>query len=958
MSRMRFLLSRLQPASRRSALAAWQAFFVAVAFSHPAFAQLPTTQLTSIFPAGGKLGTTVEVTIAGADLDDCSQLKFNHSGIAAEAKMIAATALEPARPIPNQFMVKIAADVPPGIYEARALGRFGLSNPRAFVVGAVDEVSDASGNASADKALDVPIPATVNGHVDANSYEFLRLDLKKGERVLIDVAARRIDARLDATVVLLDPSGRELKKVKEGVGADPVIDFTAPADGKFLLKLYDEIYGGGNDYFYRLTASRAPFIDFVFPPAGPPGSTNQYTLYGRNLPGGKPVDGLTSRGAPLEKLPVNISLPADEKTSTRLALSGFSPLTRVWQDGIEYRLPTPAGAANPVTVYYAKAPTVVIEQEPNNGARQAQRIAVPCEVAGQFYPERDMDWYEFEAKKGQTLWIEAISHQLGLPSDPFFAIYRVKTDEKGKEQQTEVAQVDDVQDRAGRRNPAADEFDVSNDDPAYKFVAPEDGLYRILVRDQFGDSRQDPSFVYRLVIREPQPDFRLVAYPTSPPATQQQQLQTALATASVRRGGTVALALIVQRRDEFDGEIAVSVEGLPPGVSCPGAVLGGSVTEGSLVFIAADDAPAWAGPIRIIAKSKIGDRELTREARYGVVVWGTPNRQQQPSEFRLAPGISLGVIDKEMEPALVRIGEERVYDTWLGANLEIPITIARREDFQDPVKLTPVGLSQQMRPKDVTFDGDKKEAKFELTLNPQNVKPGSYTFYMKGETKRKYSRNPEAVAAAEAEQKRVADMIKAINDEIKSATEAKNEAALKAAQDKLKAATDLKTQCEKRLDDVKKASQPKDVPIALISTPIRLRVFSAPLKLSLDPPAASVRPGGKQDLSVKVERLVGFADTVELSLEPPAGVQGLAAEKITLKKDQADGKLQIVVADNATPGSHACTLLARARSTSVLGGVKMPFASNSTAEVKTPLTITIEKQPAEKQSAEKQPGQN
>src|SRR5439155_859292 len=84
---------------------------------------------------------------------------------------------------------------------------------------------------------------------------------KQGERVLIDVAARRIDSRLDATIVLLDPSGRELKKIKEGVGADPVLDFTAPADGKYLLKLYDEIYGGGSDYFYRLTASKAQFIE-------------------------------------------------------------------------------------------------------------------------------------------------------------------------------------------------------------------------------------------------------------------------------------------------------------------------------------------------------------------------------------------------------------------------------------------------------------------------------------------------------------------------------------------------------------------------------------------------------------------------------------------------------------------------------------------------------------------------
>ncbi len=166
--------------------------------------------------------------------------------------------------------------------------------------------------------------------------------------------------------------------------------------------------------------------------------------------------------------------------------------------------------------------------------------------------------------------------------------------------------------------PNADEFDPSSDDPTYKFVAPEDGTYRLLVRDQFGDGRQVPSFVYRLAIHGPQPDFRIVAYPTSPPPTQQQIQQTPLATASIRRGGTIALALVVQRRDEFDGEISVSAEGLPAGVTCPGAVLGGGVSEGSLVFIAAEDASAWAGPIKITAKAKIGEREATREARYGV----------------------------------------------------------------------------------------------------------------------------------------------------------------------------------------------------------------------------------------------------------------------------------------------------------------------------------------------------
>ncbi len=878
-----------------------------------AMGQLPTAQLTSLFPPGAKQGATAEVTIAGNDLDDCTRLLFSHAGITSKPKMIPATAIEPERPTPNRFAVTIAGDVSPGTYEVRAVGRFGVSNPRSFVVGALPEITDAASNTTAAAALEVPLGTTVNGRVDANSFEFFRLKLDKGQRALVEVTARRIDSRLDSTLVLLDPAGREIKKVKEGASSDPVLDFTAPEAGNYVVKLYDEIYGGGNDFFYRLTVSAAPFVDFVFPPSATAGSTTQFTLYGRNLPGGKLVPGLFCRGAQLEMLPVNIALPADDAAQTKLQLSTFAPLIRAWQDAIEYRLSTPAGPANPVAIGYAKAPVVVAEVEPNGSAAQAQKIAVPCEFVGQFYPERDMDWLEFDATKGQTLWIEAISHQLGNPSDPFFAIYRVTKNDKGQEQQAEVAQVDDLPDRNSRRNPAADEFDPSSDDPAYKFTAPETGTYRLLIRDQFGDSRKDPSFVYRLSIREPKPDFRVVVYPTSPAANQQQQQQTALATASIRRGGTIALAAITQRRDEFDGEIAISVEGLPQGITSPGAVVGGSVTDSSLVLVAADDAPAWAGPIKVIAKGTIAGREVTREARYGVVVWGTANRQQQPSEFRLAPALSLGVIEKEVEPALVRIGDDKVYETSLGANIEMPIHMTRRGDFKDAVKLVAVGLTQQMKPKDVTLDGDKSEAKFELALNQQNIRPGSYTFYMKGETKRKYTRNPEAVAAAEAEQKRLAEMVKAINDEIKSATEAKDEAALKAAQEKLKQATECKTQCDKRLDDAKKANQTKDVPLALISTPVRLRIKASPLKLSAGSLAAPLQPGAKQELVVNLERMYGFADQVELTLEPPAAAQGLTAQKLTLKKEDSQGKLELAAADNSTPGTYACTLRAKAR---------------------------------------------
>jgi hypothetical protein len=453
----------------------------------------------------------------------------------------------------------------------------------------------------------------------------------------------------------------------------------------------------------------------------------------------------------------------------------------------------------------------------------------------------------------------------------------------------------------------------------------------VLIRDQFGDTRNDPSYVYRLAIREPTPDFRLLTYPLSPPATQQQQVQTPLASAVLRRGGTTAFGLVLQRRDEFDGEVTVTVEGLPAGITTPGALLGGAVTESSLVLMASDEAAAWAGPIKVIAKGTLAGREVTREARYAVVVWGTANRQLQPAEYRLAPQMELGVIDKDSEPALVRVGEDKVYETALGGSLEIPIKLTRRGEFKDAVKLAAVGLAQPMKPKDVSVEGGKDDAKLEVSLNQQNIRPGAYTFFLKGETKRKYARNPEAVSTCESEQKRLSDMIKQLEAEVKSATEAKDDAAVKAAQAKLKEATDLKTQADKRLDDAKKASQPKDVNVALVSTPVKLRVHASPLKLTSAPVGPPMKPGAKQALSVEVERLYGFTGDVELTLEPPTTAAGLAAEKASLKKEERQAKLEVTTTDKTPPGDHACIVRARGK------------FNNVAFEAMLPLTVSIDK---------------
>ncbi|MCI0595484.1 MAG: hypothetical protein L0Z48_02960, partial [candidate division Zixibacteria bacterium] len=93
-------------------------------------ADLPLARLHTIFPPGGKAGTSFEVSVNGLDLDDAAQIHFSNSGITATQKMSAAN-----QPEANKFIVAIDQGVLPGVYDARVVGRFGISNPRGFAVG-------------------------------------------------------------------------------------------------------------------------------------------------------------------------------------------------------------------------------------------------------------------------------------------------------------------------------------------------------------------------------------------------------------------------------------------------------------------------------------------------------------------------------------------------------------------------------------------------------------------------------------------------------------------------------------------------------------------------------------------------------------------------------------------------------------------------------------------------------
>ena len=85
------------------------------------------------------------------------------------------------------------------------------------------------------------------------------------------------------------------------------------------------------------------------------------------------------------------------------------------------------------------------------------------------------------------------------------------------------------------------------------------------------------------------------------------------------------------------------------------------------------------------------------------------------------------------------------------------------------------------------------------------------------------------------------------------------------------------------------------------------------MKLAPAAPQIVVKQGEKAELAFKLERLYGFADAAEVTLELPAGVKGLAAPKLTVANGQADGKFEVTADKAASEGEHTVTLRVKAK---------------------------------------------
>lgn len=210
---------------------------------------LPLPRLLSIKPMGGQIGTSLEVTIEAENMEDPGPLIFENPGIQASVKLDAQ-----GKPIANQYALTIAPDVPVGLYEARVLGRLGVSSARIFSVGKLDEVVQKPGNTNLANAMPLEVPSVCNALVSPRAVDFYSFEATQGSRYIIQCHARGIDSKLDPVVIVADANGSDLVAQRTG----DTLDFVAKANGKHTIKIHELTFKGGPGYFYRLSIEQIP----------------------------------------------------------------------------------------------------------------------------------------------------------------------------------------------------------------------------------------------------------------------------------------------------------------------------------------------------------------------------------------------------------------------------------------------------------------------------------------------------------------------------------------------------------------------------------------------------------------------------------------------------------------------------------------------------------------------------
>ena len=366
-------------------------------------AQLPIHQLHSISPVGAQRGQTVNITTAGADLLDVKKLIFSDAALQPQLVQGAVDPVtEMSQPQWGNFTLAIPGDQPLGIYEVWAVGRYGVSNSRRFVVDSLAIFQDPGNNNTIAQASPLTLPTAVQGRCDNAVIDHYKLDLAEGQSISIECFAKSIDSRLTPVLAIVDGKGKELAVARGHELKDPILQFTSPKTDVFYLTIKDFLLEGGGNSFYWLRVLPSVTVEEIVPGVAAANSSLQWKGMGQtNKPG-------TPRSS-VEVSSGSMSIPESPLLAWQ---AGRIPLLRPMQASLAW---IEVSRPDDFSRYVIAAPAnsnIYADIVPSTQVAAPTTVALPAEISSRFAEQTQDQYFQFNADKDAKISIELAAAKL------------------------------------------------------------------------------------------------------------------------------------------------------------------------------------------------------------------------------------------------------------------------------------------------------------------------------------------------------------------------------------------------------------------------------------------------------------------------------------------------------------------------------------------------------------------
>ena len=656
----------------------------------------PKPTLTAVTPRGIQRGVETELTLRGSSLATVTTVKFSHPQLQAELLR---------GPTENEESLRIKVhgpkDLPRGAYELWLMNAGGESARLKLYVDDLPQFSSAAHRDSDESAKAVALPADFWGLIDQpGQIDRWDFQARADETIVFDLMAATAGSKLKAALAVTDAEGKTLATESNLGGDDPLMTFRAPVAGRYRVLVSDVMQTASAEHFYRLSAGAFPFVTGCYPLGVAARGSRQVELIGNNLPHGATAHFLANE-------PGEMTIPIDaEKYRSRRGFKASVSERPEATEAEPNDTPARAnaivvpGAVNGRLMSASKDSSADADCFRFN-SKKGQTWIIETDAAGHGSPaDTKLEVLDEGGKPIERLWLQAVrdSHITFRGIDSTTTDCRVENWQEMELNQFLYLQGEVVRifrmpqgpdsgfvfySRNGKRRAFFDTTATAhaNDEPCYivephapgtkltanglpvfhlhyendddgerklgsdsriTFRAPDDGAYVIRVTDSRGYSGE--RFVYRLIVREAKPDFRVTFNGANP---------------TINAGSGQSFSVSAERLDGFEGEIRLDIGGLPPGlsVSTPLVIEAGHDSASGTINAAADvQTPNNTNAVTstITARAMIGSVWITNQVgSFGkITIAGKPklqvaldpNSSQDNSARAAAPWSELPVI--------------------------------------------------------------------------------------------------------------------------------------------------------------------------------------------------------------------------------------------------------------------------------------------------------------------------